>query len=56
MIKDRITNICKTYEEPEFDSNGKFISKRVKKAAKMTVDEYGNEEQNIDNVDVNVEE
>lgn len=40
-IKDRITNLCKTYEEPEFDANGKFISKRIKKVAKKAEDEYG---------------
>ena len=53
MIKDRITNLCKTYEEPEFDAAGKYISKRVKKVAKQTTDEYGNE-QDVDDVDVHV--
>ena len=57
MIKDRISNLCKTYEEPEFDANGKFISKRVKKLAKQTTDEYGNElNQSIDDVEVTVNE
>lgn len=54
MIKDRITNLCKTYEEPEFDANGKFISKRIKKQAKKTEDEFGNENSDVDEVDVHV--
>ena len=30
-LKDRMVSLCKTYEEPEFDQNGKFISKKIKK-------------------------
>jgi len=32
-LKERISHLCKTYEEPEFDPNGKFISKKIKKQA-----------------------
>ena len=41
--------MCKTYEEPEFDPNGKFISKKIKKQA---------EKQNLEDInemDVNIE-
>lgn len=31
MLKERIINLCKTYEEPEFTEDGKFISKKIKK-------------------------
>jgi hypothetical protein len=29
-LKDRIVDLCKSYEEPEFDNNGNFISKKIK--------------------------
>ena len=32
-LRERIEHLCKTYEEPEFDPNGKFISKKIKKQA-----------------------
>ena len=32
-LRERIEHLCKTYEEPEFDANGKFISKKIKKQA-----------------------
>jgi len=31
MLKDRNVNQFKTYQEPEFDKDGKFISKKIKK-------------------------
>jgi len=30
-LKERIVDLFKTYEEPEFDKDGKFISKIIKK-------------------------
>jgi len=30
-LRSRISNLYKTYKEPEFDKDGKLISKRVKK-------------------------
>ena len=32
FLKNRIEEMYKTYEEPEFDKDGKYISKRIKKA------------------------
>ena len=48
-LRDRIEHLCKTYEEPEFDPNGKFISKKIKKQAQKQ------ETQDINDIDVNVE-
>jgi len=31
-LKIRIEEFYKTYEEPEFDKDGKYISKKIKKA------------------------
>jgi hypothetical protein len=30
-LRDRIVDLYKTYEEPEFDKDGKFINKKPKK-------------------------
>jgi len=30
-LKEKIVDLCKTYEEPEFDGTGNFISKKIKK-------------------------
>lgn len=35
FLKQRIEELYKSYEEPEFDKDGKFISKRVKKVHQM---------------------
>jgi len=32
VLKMRIEEFYKTYEEPEFDKDGKYISKKIKKA------------------------
>jgi hypothetical protein len=37
-LKERIVDIFKTYEEPEMDKDGKFISKKVLKAPKHNPD------------------
>jgi len=31
MLKERIVDLCKTYQEPEFDKDGKFIPAKIKK-------------------------
>ena len=36
QLKERIVDMFKTYEEPEFDSDGKFIPKKVRKAPVIT--------------------
>jgi hypothetical protein len=35
FLKHRIEELYKSYEEPEFDKDGKFISKRIKMAHQM---------------------
>lgn len=34
-LKKKIVDSCKSYEEPEFDGEGKFISKKIKTALKL---------------------
>jgi hypothetical protein len=38
ILKTRIEELYKTYEEPEFDKDGKYISKKIKKAPKLNAD------------------
>ena len=49
-LKGRIVDLCKTYEEPEFDKEGKFISKRITKAPVLD----GNDD--INEIDISVVE
>jgi len=51
-FKSRIVDKIKTYEEPEFDKDGKFISKRVTKAAQII--EQKHVEREIDVLDFSV--
>lgn len=39
ILKTRIEELYKTYEEPEFDKDGKYISKKIKKAPKLNADQ-----------------
>ena len=47
FLKERVIDSYKTYEEPEFDKEGKFVSKQIMKAPKLT------EEQQKDGLDNN---
>jgi hypothetical protein len=38
FLKTRIEQMYKTYEEPEFDKDGKYISKQIKKAPVLNPD------------------
>lgn len=51
-MRDRIEQLFKNYEEPEFDKEGKFITKRIKRMMEQA-DQEGD---NIDQVDINVAE
>lgn len=48
FFKERIEQLYRSYEEPEFDSNGKYISKRLKKAAELNKDQQNNEMNELD--------
>jgi hypothetical protein len=53
-FKSRIVDKIKTYEEPEFDKDGKFISKRITKAAQIM--EEAGDNGDIDVLDFSVRE
>lgn len=38
-LRARIENLYKTYKEPEFDKDGKLISKMIKKRVKIDDEE-----------------
>ena len=48
-------DLYKTYEEPEFDKDGKFIPKKLKKPRGGDQDGGQNEDGDLDMADVNVE-
>ena len=52
-LKERVINLYKTYEEPEFDNDGKYISKRIKKK-KQDLDESRMSGSKIEEFDINV--
>lgn len=39
MLKKRIVDLYKTYQEPEFDKDGKFISKKIQNMVKKQKDD-----------------
>jgi hypothetical protein len=51
FLKQRIVDLYKTYEEPEFDKDGKFIPKKIKKPRGPE----GQGDEGNDPADVNVE-
>ena len=53
FLKQRIVDLYKTYEEPEFDKDGKFIPKQIKKPRGQEPGQ--GDDGDLDAVDVNVE-
>lgn len=53
-LRDRIVDLYKTYEEPEFDKDGKFINKKPKK--KMQQNPDMDESKNLDEFDISIAE
>lgn len=55
-LRDRIVDLYKTYEEPEFDKDGKFINKKPKKKIqKSELDESrGGDVSKIEEFDISI--
>lgn len=56
-LRERIVNICKTYEEPEFDKDGKLINKKIR-ITKQTDNSMSMEDSQpkIEDIDVSIME
>lgn len=55
-LRERIVNLYKTYEEPEFDKDGKFINKKIRKGATQMHDSLDDGVPKIDEIDVSLME
>ena len=53
-LKERIIDLFKTYQEPEFDKNGKFIPKKIRKA--YVNNDEDKDEQDIAEADIQIAE
>ena len=55
-LRDRIVDLYKTYEEPEFDKDGKFINKKPKKKPKNSEmdDSRGGDISKLEEFDVSI--
>ena len=54
FMRDRIVDLYKTYEEPEFDKEGKFINKKPKKKPVKSGDI--DDSKNLDEFDISIAE
>ena len=52
QFKERIIDVCKTYEEPEIDKDGNLINKKLKKK-KLDESMHGKD---LDEVDISIME
>jgi hypothetical protein len=53
FLKTRIEELYKTYEEPEFDKEGKYIRKQIKKAPVINAE--ADTEMNQEDIDMQEE-
>ena len=57
-LRERIIDLYKTYEEPEFDKDGKYINKKIKKRLKNNEEDYDGQKDSskLDDFDVSLME
>ena len=56
-LRERIVNVCKTYEEPEFDKDGKLINKKIRlNKNQQNNDSMDDSQPKIEDIDVSLME